>query len=206
MTQEDNDDRARDGGSDLADRLEEVQAAVGKLTANHRSLAATVRRRLVTGQSPDSGAVEQLDAEALPEGEELVAWVRWLTERYQQVGAILPACWPKHGQLVEELDALRVGWRDTIGAGEGGMAAMQWHDLFGRALERIEYRWRVCSDGTHREGVPADWLAGGPLGGDDIDLERDRFPTGAYSSGPRSGPGGSGGGGSGPGPGSSLSR
>lgn len=164
----------------LADRLNAIEAEQAKLTETILSLVATVRR--FAPETPGLSALRPL-AEAhageVPGGgpgdsQELVAWVRWLTDRYE-LGATLPACWPRHGELVEELAALWVGWRDTIGAGQGGTAALQWHDYLGRALDRIERRWRVCTDGTHRTREPADWLAEGPDGADELDLTATRF-------------------------------
>ena len=36
----------------------------------------------------------------------LTAWVDWISDRYQLDHRTIPACWPAHGALVEELTAL----------------------------------------------------------------------------------------------------
>lgn len=93
------------------------------------------------------------------DGAELVDWVGQLAERYE-LAVVLPACWPRHGAIVEALAALYVGWQ-SLGA-QGGLTRAQWHDYFDRALTRFEGRWRTCIDGTHWEPVLADWLETGP--------------------------------------------
>ena len=111
-------------------------------------------------------------------GRGLVEWVGWLTARYE-LGAVLPACWPLHGALVEELAALHTGWvAVTCGEDQAGLA--QWHDLFSRALNRFEACWRTCIDSTHRPHTPASWLETGPQGISEIDLTRDRSRAPGY--------------------------
>src|SRR5688572_17783431 len=86
----------------------------------------------------------------------LTKWVTWLIERYE-LGDVLPACWAQHGAIVEELDALRIGWIDLVDQGSGDLGPAQWHDYLHRALDRIDGpRWRTYLDGNHRstEGPP----------------------------------------------------
>lgn len=164
----------------VADRMNAIEAEQAKLTETVLSLVATVGRFASEAPGvPAPRALAEPRTGEVPGGgpgdsREFVAWVRWLTDRYE-LGATLPACWPRHGEVVEELAALWVGWRDTIGADQGGTAALQWHDYLGRVLDRIERRWRVCTDGTHRGREPADWLAEGPDGADELDLTAARF-------------------------------
>ena len=88
-------------------------------------------------------------------------WVQWLVARYELLN--IPDCWTHHGALVEELDALRIGWLDTIGRGQDGLAAVQWHDYFARTLERFDRRWRArnCED-THRDTILPAWVTKDP--------------------------------------------
>ena len=145
------------------------------------SCAATVAR--LAGATP--GASEQPDTrdstrrDAAVAGQELVTWVQWLVTRYELNN--IPECWTKHGALVEELDALRIGWLDTIGKGQRGLAATQWHDYFSRALERFDRRWRAlnCED-AHRDTTLPGWVTKDPArpGPPDLDTGRHRSRQG----------------------------
>lgn len=90
--------------------------------------------------------------------DQLTCWVDWLTERYL-LEQTVPACWYRHGPLVEELSALRAAW---LGAYTGRPAAgdpAAWHDQFERTLARIrDWDKAGCAAGTHRSDValPAD--------------------------------------------------
>jgi hypothetical protein len=90
------------------------------------------------------------------DGEDLVSWVRWLVTRYELDN--IPDCWTQHGALVEELDALRIGWHSTIARGQTGLAPMQWHDYLGRTLERLDRRWRTRCDDGHRTATLPTWV------------------------------------------------
>jgi hypothetical protein len=148
---------------------------VAKLAFTLRQLTGTVAR--LAGAPDHDGAEDRRDSTIADE--ELVAWVQWLVARYELDN--IPDCWSHHGALVEELDALRVGWLDTIGKGQGGLAAMQWHDYFGRALERVDRRWRArnCED-THRDTILPTWATADPttLEAPDRDAVRYRRPRG----------------------------
>jgi hypothetical protein len=166
----DSTDRGSTGtGRGGLDRLTTVEVQQEQLAETVRGLAATVRRVAGTGpagpgRAPGAGPVE---------GGELVEWVSWLVGRYEL--DIVP-CWPRHGALVEELDALRIGWHDTIGKGQGGLAAMQWHDGLVRVVERIDNRWaKACIDGSHRVQDPPGWVEGGPEGAEEINLVGGRY-------------------------------
>lgn len=60
---------------------------------------------------------------------QLCEWVAWLHDRYElSVEERLPACWPQHPGLIEELRALKA-WREEIyrAAKPSGQAARYWH-------------------------------------------------------------------------------
>lgn len=99
--------------------------------------------------------------------DELIDWVTWLIQRYE-IGAVIPECWTAHGAHVEELAALYVAWQDAID--QGGPSHAQWHDQLARSLDRIDGRWRTCTDGEHRSKQLPDWLDTGPLDADRLDL------------------------------------
>jgi hypothetical protein len=82
----------------------------------------------------------------------LTSWVDWLVARYQ-LDDTLPACWYRHGAIVDELDALRAAWAGSYldGSAQLNYPAL-WLDLLARALARIRDWDRYgCAAGTHRE-------------------------------------------------------
>lgn len=145
---------------------EQLAAQVALMAGILGPLSTTVNRLVNAGSQPAR-------KQAAPEfsGDDLVEWVSWLADRYE-LRSIIPACWPQHGALIEELAAVYVGWLDSLP--QAGTAAMQWHEHLARTLERIDSRWRTCTDGNHRARVPTDWLENGPTGANDLDLGRAR--------------------------------
>lgn len=144
-------------------RLDELELQSDRVGAAVRALTATVSELAGVGGGRATGS-DGSDAVPLPTGEELTAWVAWLIEHYELVD--IPPCWPRHGVLVEEFDALRVAWLDSIGRGAGGLAAANWHDALGRALGRIHDprwgRWRRCLDYDHQDPPPVPEADGDP--------------------------------------------
>lgn len=124
-------------------------------------LAGTVARLAGATSAGVDQPTAGSDPGGTPDGEDLVAWVQWLVTRYELDN--IPEWWAQHGALVEELDALRIGWLSSMGRGQGGIAAMQWHDYFGRTLVRIDRRWRSrnCED-THRPTTLPTWATDEP--------------------------------------------
>lgn len=141
----------------LEQQVDTLAKAVNEASVIVASLAARQQAATTTPPAPRGTDTEP----------ELVAWVQWYVRRYQIDD--IPQCWAEHGALVEELDALRLGWHDTIGAGAPGLLATQWHDYAGRALDRIRTRWRTCPDG-HRPPAPADWTDTNPADATQPDL------------------------------------
>ncbi|GAB3589333.1 hypothetical protein GCM10027446_01390 [Angustibacter peucedani] len=74
-------------------------------------------------------------------------WVGWLRHRYP-VAQMLPPCWPRHPELIEELSALHWAWRAAFHGDDPRPTApadFHAHYLPG-ALERVK-RWGVvCGD------------------------------------------------------------
>lgn len=157
------DSKGDDQVPDTQQRLAELERQYEKVGATIRAITATVAE--LAGVGGDRAASPGAnDAAPLPTGEELTTWVAWLIEHYELDE--IPPCWPRHGALVEEFDALRVAWLDSIGRGAGGMAAVTWHDALGRALGRIHdprwARWRRCLDYDHEDPSPAPATVGDP--------------------------------------------
>ncbi|WP_144300651.1 hypothetical protein [Stackebrandtia nassauensis] len=112
---------------------------------------------------------------------ELVDWVAWLHDRYElSVANRLPACWPGHPGLIEELWALRL-WRrdiystqdtDSGSAPNGlGQPARYWHTELHNVITRAEQFYASkCRSGhkpaatltDHPETV-REWHAADPL-------------------------------------------
>ncbi|MGH8794409.1 MAG: hypothetical protein ACRDXX_17385 [Stackebrandtia sp.] len=101
---------------------------------------------------------------------DLVDWVAWLHDRYELSKAEqLPACWPQHPGLVEELQALKI-WRDEIytrdpdesaaSSGQGaGQAARYWHAELRQVLTAAAQTYASGCRSGHRGAQP---LSAGP--------------------------------------------
>lgn len=64
-------------------------------------------------------------------------WVAWIRSRYPLARKI-PACWPDHPELVEELTALYLAWQQAYEDADAPLtAAADWHD---RWLPGVLYR------------------------------------------------------------------
>lgn len=74
--------------------------------------------------------------------EQLRAWTAWLIGRYRLVlEDRLPACWPQHPELIEELWALRA-WRAEAYGPEGtGQSAVYWHQALITFLSHVSGWW-----------------------------------------------------------------
>ena len=107
---------------------------------------------------------------------DLVAWVAWLHDRYElATDSRLPACWPEHPGLVEELWALR-RWRMEIYSGQGsGQTARYWHAEFWNVVHAATRYAPKCHSG-HKTAAVVDscavdaWREASPLAGITPDL------------------------------------
>jgi hypothetical protein len=94
---------------------------------------------------------------------ELADWVGWLHTRYP-LAELLPGCWWRHPELVEELTAAHEAWKfanTSPGANPYGPA--EWHDRYLPGLEhRLATRWKTrrCAQ-THHSTQPSSY--GTPL-------------------------------------------
>ena len=82
----------------------------------------------------------------------LQRWVTWLRERYHLDHRILPDCWAEHGDLVEELSALRTAWLYSFNGGARADAALAWHTGLHTARNRLRETVADtgCRPGQHR--------------------------------------------------------
>jgi hypothetical protein len=108
---------------------------------------------------------------------ELADWVAWLHTRYP-LAEVLPGCWWRHPELVEELTAAHEAWRfanTSPGANPYGPA--EWHDRYLPGLEhRLATRWKTrrCTQ-AHRPTQPTSY--GTPLDDPDAFHQHTRPPS-----------------------------
>ena len=87
----------------------------------------------------------------------LAEWVGWLRGRYPLARQV-PLCWWRHPELVEELTALWLAWREAyVEKGAPLTSAADWH---GRWLPELLRRmraggWNVACESEHKPAVAA---------------------------------------------------
>jgi hypothetical protein len=87
---------------------------------------------------------------------ELADWVAWLRSRYPLARRV-PLCWWRHPELVEELTALWLAWKDAYATKHAHLAApADWHARWlPDFLRRIGAGgWNIGCEGDHKEQVP----------------------------------------------------
>jgi hypothetical protein len=126
----------------------------------------------VLGRRPRPVAWATLDVdEAAQAWADLDPWVRWLVRRYLIDAREIPPCWPRHGDVVEELSALRTAHQAAFDPSGAPTGPADWHH--GLAATRSRLRDLVartgCRPAEHRQlptpgwasqPAPADYLAG----------------------------------------------
>jgi hypothetical protein len=87
--------------------------------------------------------------------QELADWVGWLRSRYPLARQV-PLCWWRHSELVEEMTALWLAWREAyLEKGAPLTAAADWH---ARWLPDFLHRigaggWNVACEGEHKPRI-----------------------------------------------------
>lgn len=69
--------------------------------------------------------------------EDLDSWVTWLVERYRLDHRVVPPCWTRHPELIEELSALQLAWQGAFSTSAVPDAPLNWHERFASARVRI---------------------------------------------------------------------
>lgn len=87
--------------------------------------------------SADEAEVEWLD---------LNAWVNWLRHTYGLPPAVVPPMWHRHDELVWELSALHLAWRNSYHPDASASSPLAWHRDFADARHRLR-EW-VSTSGT----------------------------------------------------------
>jgi hypothetical protein len=149
--------------ADLRERLEQLAEVVAQVVAAPADTVDTVDAAdgacAAPGPGPGGGPAwcwaTLTGEEAALAWATLIGWVDWLTARYQLEEAV-PACWYRHGALVEELTALRAGWQAAYADPRARPSEPAlWHDLLARTLARIrDWDRQGCAAGTHRDDEP----------------------------------------------------
>ena len=94
------------------------------------------------------------DADARAAWNDLRAWVEWFVLRYRVPESTVPACWWKHGHLVEELSALHISHTAAFDASDAGFGPIGWHERLSLAMPRLTRAYAGgCSNG-HRDITP----------------------------------------------------
>ena len=88
---------------------------------------------------------------------ELRAWVEWFTVRYRISESVVPVCWFKHGQLVEELSALHIAHTVAFHTSDAGFGPIGWHERLSLTIPRLARAYAGgCSRG-HDPFKPRSW-------------------------------------------------
>lgn len=141
----------------LSTLLEPHLASAGRVTA---AAAATLATAAASGPAARPTAAHVWHTltglEAAQAWTTLCTWVDWLTDRYA-LDDTIPACWYRHGALVDELDALRAAWTSAYLNPQAAPGdAANWLELLGRTVIRIrEWDRYGCAAGTHHDDPPS---------------------------------------------------
>ncbi|WP_345802962.1 hypothetical protein AAIB33_07740 [Microbacterium sp. AZCO] len=121
---------------DISDADFEIPASIGAAVVDFRNLTA---------------------AEAPAAWESLRAWVEWFAVRYRISESIVPVCWWKHGDLVEELSALHAAHTVAFDPSDSGFGPIRWHEQLDLAMPRLRHAYySQCSRG-HNSRTPRTW-------------------------------------------------
>ncbi|WP_206515558.1 hypothetical protein [Georgenia faecalis] len=114
----------------------------------------------VLGQRPRPINWSELPSEDLEEQwEALDRWVRWLVSRYALDHRDIPACWYTHGDLVEELSALRTAHHGAFDPSGPASGPAEWHQILANTRARLQL-WVArtgCRPAEHRPPVGPTW-------------------------------------------------
>ncbi|MEE6296619.1 hypothetical protein [Georgenia wangjunii] len=114
----------------------------------------------VLGQRPRPIDWSQLRGDELEEQWEVLdRWVRWLVCRYALDHRDIPACWYTHGDLVEELSALRTAHHGAFDPSGPASGPAEWHQILANTRARLQL-WVArtgCRPAEHRPPIAPTW-------------------------------------------------
>ena len=97
------------------------------------------------------------DADARAAWNALRSWVEWFTVRYEISESVVPVCWFKHGDLVEELSALHIAHTVAFDTSDAGFGPIGWHERLSLSIPRLRRAYAGgCSRG-HDRYKPRSW-------------------------------------------------
>jgi hypothetical protein len=142
----------------LGQGLDDLRAIVTDLAANQQRLHQHLTSRRASGQpwADDDAPTGPIRWDTLDRHQAstiwiwLITWVTHLVGRYQ-LDEEIPACWPQHPPLVEELTALASAWQASYTPDATAEAPLRWHESLARTRARLR-EWddaTRCRHGTH---------------------------------------------------------
>lgn len=145
--------------AELGASLQQLTDAVDALHQQHLELRDAVTPRATASGGPRKAPAgmpwplrwSDLDRDAAAQvWAWLIDWVGWFVDRYE-IAEEIPACWYRHGPLVEELTALAAGWHTAYDDNARGDEPLIWHERLARARDRLR-EWddfTRCRNGEH---------------------------------------------------------
>lgn len=97
------------------------------------------------------------EADAPAAWDRLRAWVQWFTVRYRISESVVPVCWFKHGQLVEELSALQTAHSAAFDPSDAGFGPIGWHERLNLAIPRLSKAYSGGCARGHDPIKPRSW-------------------------------------------------
>lgn len=97
------------------------------------------------------------DEDAVQAWSDLRDFVEWFCTRYEITSTMVPDCWYKHPNLVEELSALHTAHTVAFDEADGGWGPIGWHERLTVAMGRIRNAYsNTCRNG-HAPITPRTW-------------------------------------------------
>ena len=90
---------------------------------------------------------EEAEAEWL----DLNAWVDWLRSTYGLPPTVIPPYWHRHDELIWELSALHLHWRNCYDPDASASAPQGWHRDFAEARNRLREWVSTCGTRLDRD-------------------------------------------------------
>ncbi|MBO3736624.1 hypothetical protein [Actinoplanes flavus] len=158
--------------AELAAGLDRLTDAVDTLHQQHLELRDAVARSAAGGSGSRKAPAgmpwpvrwSDLDRDAAAQvWAWLIDWVGWLVDRYE-IAEEIPACWYRHGPLIEELTALAAGWHAAYDDHARSDEPLIWQERFARSRARLRDwdEFTRCRNGEHADHNldlhwPDDW-------------------------------------------------